>query len=53
MLTWYMGQVLTNIGVLGAIFIVNKYMFLFSIIVLILLSNKICFRALTKLHIVS
>ena len=37
MLTWYMGQVLTNIGVLGAIFIVNKYMFLFSIIVLILL----------------
>ena len=37
MITWYMGQMLTNIGVLGAIFIVNKYMFLFSVIVLIIL----------------
>lgn len=37
MLTWYIGQILTNIGVLGAIFIVNKYMFLFSVIVLMLL----------------
>lgn len=37
MLTWYMGQILTNVGVLGAIFIVNKYMFLFSVIVLTIL----------------
>ncbi len=37
MLTWYMGQILTNVGVIGAIFIVNKYMFVFVIIVLLLL----------------
>ena len=37
MLTWFASQILTNVGVLGAIFIINKYMFLFTVVVLILL----------------